>query len=213
MNTRYEVAICVCALSLLSIASSHAAPVPGQGTWETTVHGRDVSGDGSLDAYWDETLDITWLADADHSDTDWSWYGANAWAIALELADDGSEEDWSLPNLSDLRSLFEDTLGNTYAPPELGHLTNTGPFDNIQLDWYWSVNEWKPHLGKACWWAKHADAGTEGGKPGATIGSSWAVHPGSIGTPIPEPSTLPLLGSALGLMGFIRLRMRRRNSS
>jgi hypothetical protein len=215
LNTLYNVALCVCALSLISIAPSQAAPVPGQGTWETTLHGRDVSGDGSLDAYWDQTLDITWLADAQYSGGSLSWYTANAWALNLELANDGSEEDWSLPLLSNLRSLFEDTLGNTYAPPEPGNLTNTTPFDNIQLDWYWSSQQWMPQLQLPNWWAKHADAGTEGGKAGATDGSAWAVHPGDIGTPviIPEPSTLPLLGSALSLLGFMRLRMRRRSSS
>jgi hypothetical protein len=41
-----------------------AAPVAGAGTWETTLQARDLDGDGGADAYYDTTLDISWLADA-----------------------------------------------------------------------------------------------------------------------------------------------------
>lgn len=41
-----------------------AAPVPGQGTWETTLQARDINHDGSVDAYYDTALNVTWLADA-----------------------------------------------------------------------------------------------------------------------------------------------------
>ncbi len=46
-------------------SSSYAIGVSGQGTWETTLQARDVNSDGIVDAYYDTSLDITWLADAD----------------------------------------------------------------------------------------------------------------------------------------------------
>lgn len=43
----------------------HGAAVPGQGTWKSTLKARDLDGDSSTgEAYYDTTLDITWLADA-----------------------------------------------------------------------------------------------------------------------------------------------------
>ena len=50
-----------------SIAS--AIPVSGQGTWETTLKARDISGDGVIDAYYDTVLGITWAADGNAAGT------------------------------------------------------------------------------------------------------------------------------------------------
>lgn len=41
-----------------------AAPVSGQGTWESTLKGRDINHDGVFDAYYDTSLNVTWLSDA-----------------------------------------------------------------------------------------------------------------------------------------------------
>ena len=49
-------------------ATAHAAPVTGQGTWETTLQARDISGNavalGDTNAafFYDTTLNVTWLA-------------------------------------------------------------------------------------------------------------------------------------------------------
>ncbi|MBA4108863.1 MAG: hypothetical protein C0487_04625 [Leptothrix sp. (in: Bacteria)] len=42
---------------LMGAAAAHAA-----GDWETTLQARDINGDGTVDAYYDTTQDITWLA-------------------------------------------------------------------------------------------------------------------------------------------------------
>lgn len=42
---------------LMGAAAAHAA-----GNWETTLQARDINGDGTVDAYYDTTQDITWLA-------------------------------------------------------------------------------------------------------------------------------------------------------
>jgi hypothetical protein len=47
------------------ITTSHAAAVSGQGTWETTLQGRDLDGNpATFEAYYDTDLNITWLANA-----------------------------------------------------------------------------------------------------------------------------------------------------
>ncbi|MDC8771733.1 PEP-CTERM sorting domain-containing protein [Roseateles albus] len=44
-------------------ASSHAAGVPGQGTWETTLQARDLDGNtaNGPEAFYDTDLNVTWL--------------------------------------------------------------------------------------------------------------------------------------------------------
>ncbi len=64
MKTRFWVTVCACTFTLATTAAQSSAPVSGQGTWETTLKPRDLTGDGVADAYYDTVLDITWLADA-----------------------------------------------------------------------------------------------------------------------------------------------------
>lgn len=81
---------------------AHAAPVPGQGTWETTLQARDFDGDVStIEGWYDTVLGITWLADANYAytsgfdqDGKLPWLGANSWASALTI--DGIT-GWRLP--------------------------------------------------------------------------------------------------------------------
>ncbi|RZI85562.1 MAG: PEP-CTERM sorting domain-containing protein [Rubrivivax sp.] len=52
-------------LALMVGAPAHADPVHGQGTWETTLQGRDLDGTPStIEAYYDTDRHITWLANA-----------------------------------------------------------------------------------------------------------------------------------------------------
>jgi hypothetical protein len=53
-------------------ATAAAVPIAGQGTWETTLKPRDINRDGVVDAYYDTSLDVTWLADA-------NWAGTTGW--------------------------------------------------------------------------------------------------------------------------------------
>src|SRR5262245_1519847 len=55
-------------------ASVQAMPISGQGTWETTLQARYAAGSTDPVAYYDSTLNITWLADA-HSSGTAQWQG------------------------------------------------------------------------------------------------------------------------------------------
>lgn len=72
-NSPLSVRVVVAALLALGVTATQAAgtPVPGMGTWETTLQGRDLDGNASngFEAFYDTALNITWLADANYADT------------------------------------------------------------------------------------------------------------------------------------------------
>jgi len=85
-----------------------ASPVSGQGTWETTLHARDINGDGIADAYYDSAQNITWLANWNVNGGDLPnaagfmfWHEANIWATTLDVY---GVTGWRLPRAVDLDS-------------------------------------------------------------------------------------------------------------
>ena len=100
-------AVAVAAGALLSMPVAQAAAVPGQGTWETTLQGRDLDGNAlnGFEAYYDTALNITWLADANLAKTSgysargfFSWADASEWVAQLDV---GGVTGWRLPTMVD----------------------------------------------------------------------------------------------------------------
>lgn len=94
MRNAIKTLLGVSTLALAGTAS--AAPVSGQGTWETTLQARDIDGDGTTDAYYDTALNISWLANANviglaNFDT------ARTWANGLDVA---GVTGWHLPTIN-----------------------------------------------------------------------------------------------------------------
>ena len=91
-------------LVCLSLATaSIAAPVPGQGFWQSTLQARDLDGDTVTDAFYDTQLNITWLRDANANRTngntgEMTWFAAESWASNLSF---GGYTDWRLPTMLD----------------------------------------------------------------------------------------------------------------
>ena len=81
----------------------------GQGTWESTLQGRDLDGNTTtFEAYYDTVLDITWLADANYAQTSsfdadgWMpWADAGDWVRSLNI---GGITGWRLPTVVDTGS-------------------------------------------------------------------------------------------------------------
>ena len=89
-------ALCACLLTVIE-TSTHAVSIPGQGTWKTTLEGRDLDGVlTTAEAYYDTVLDITWLADANILGVQLSWDSAMNWADNLVL---GGYSNWRLPTV------------------------------------------------------------------------------------------------------------------
>ena len=99
-------ALCVAA-AMCGAAISHAGPVPGQGTWETTLKPRDLDGNpATIEAYYDTALNITWLADGNFAagsafdngvspaDGAMTWPNAMDWVAGLNIH---GVTGWRLP--------------------------------------------------------------------------------------------------------------------
>lgn len=108
MKARLMGAVCTGLFSFGLVSVAHAAGVSGQGTWETTLQGRDLDGNAATyEAYYDTTLDITWLADANAAvgsiyDTHIPGTGLMEWALADTWASNlnvNGITGWRLPTL------------------------------------------------------------------------------------------------------------------
>jgi len=109
--------------------SSYAAPVSGQGTWESTLQGRDLDGDlTTAEAYYDTILGITWLADVNYAGTAMDWDTANSWAAGLNI--DGYT-NWRLPDTIPINGISFDYTYAKDGSTDVGYNV-TGP---------WSVSE------------------------------------------------------------------------
>ncbi|MBI5042007.1 MAG: DUF1566 domain-containing protein, partial [Gammaproteobacteria bacterium] len=107
------VALSLCASFVIPNIAS-AVAISGQGTWETTLQGRDLDGNlATAEAYYDTSLNITWLANANYAMTSgytpaytfgmMTWAAANAWAAGLNPHGSGIT-GWRLPTTVDVGS-------------------------------------------------------------------------------------------------------------
>ncbi len=79
--------------------NAKAQGTPGVGTWETTLHARDLDNNGKTDAFYDSELNITWLADWGwNSRTPLSWPEARSWVEQFSF---GGYAGWRLPFATD----------------------------------------------------------------------------------------------------------------
>lgn len=87
---RRLVAIVAVGLLALSSGPAFASPVSGQGSWETSLQPRDLTGDSVADAFYDTVLNITWLRASSTSTSHWdvakSWaeqdrFGLSGWRL------------------------------------------------------------------------------------------------------------------------------------
>ena len=176
----------------------------------------------------DDVLNITWLQDANLANQTFFWQGAVDWADTLVFQ---AFDDWRLASMSvsgglptgtadsvvdcssatevacrdnELGYMYYQNLGGVFGDDLRGNQTVRGvTLNNIQRD-YWSGTEFTP-VPLAAW-----DFGFFNGVPfsgDSGLNFAWAVRPGD-SAPIPEPSTMLLLGS--GLAGLVYFRGRRK---
>ncbi len=126
-------ATCACTFALLSTSfTAQAAAITGQGTWESTLQGRDLDGNAAtFEAYYDTTLDITWLADANINGRD-TWQNQKDWAAGLTL---GGFDDWRLPTITPLNgSTYNTSFSNNGTTDRSTATTTTDGSDGGYRD-------------------------------------------------------------------------------
>ena len=217
--------------ALIATMPAQSAPVSGRGDWETTLSGRDLDGNlgNGFEAYYDTSLNITWLATAQAPGGNLSWVAANAWAASLN---EGGVTGWRLPGLSpagdglchfanvgtdcgynvntadsEIAHLFHISLGNRSALTPAGGvalgagLGNTGPFSNVFSGDYWTAQRYAGAPDEQAWFF-NTNAGLQMNSNQTFTLAAWAVRDGDVGaaSSVPEPQALKL--ALLGLLGL-----------
>ncbi|MDP3297466.1 MAG: PEP-CTERM sorting domain-containing protein [Thermodesulfovibrionia bacterium] len=192
------------------------------------LKGTDTLGNRLI---YDNDFNITWYDYTKSYDT---WQNQMNWADALDVDFGGTHyTDWRLPSTVDGPGVWgydgTTTAGYNITSSEMGHLyytelgnkgyyatdgtnpqsgwglTNTGDFQNLQPNYYWSGTEYSADTSGA--WDFNTDGGGQDSNYKGYSHYAIAVRPGDVFTPVPEPGTLLLLGS--GLAGLATWRKRK----
>ena len=156
-----------------------------------------------------------------------NWTAANDWAANLTFHDSERKVDltgWRLPT-----ALNQDgsgpCAGYNCTNSEMGHLfytdgglspdqsittsaTLNSYFTNMQSYVYWSGTAYAPNPANLAW-NFGTGVGYQNGGGQLNEFYAWAVRPGDVAAPIPEPETYAMLLAGLGLLGVVAKRRRR----
>lgn len=178
--------------AILAAAGANAA-----GTWATTLKKRDLNGDGIVDAYYDTTLNITWLYNYSLAGNPsfMTWSQATQWAGALNI---NGVTGWRLPTFNPNNcDWFNDARGCVLTPAigttnELMYMLvvtlgdTKGPFTNNlpmqDINWFNLTVSGQPDraYGYSYPYAWGINPYLK-----TTTAWAWPVRPGDVGTPLP----------------------------
>ncbi|MGN6827694.1 PEP-CTERM sorting domain-containing protein [Paucibacter sp. M5-1] len=122
---------CLTAIACASLAAnSHAVGIAGQGTWENTLQARDLDGNSANgpEAFYDTTLNITWLRSGSEHEMNWS--AAKSWAEQSHFGIGG----WRLPTMTDTNAPGCDYLRTGGTDCGYNVQTKSGVLDKYESD-------------------------------------------------------------------------------
>lgn len=146
-----------------------------------------------------------------------AWDGGPAWRLGSTVDGgsvwgyDGTTTAGYNITSSEMGHLFYEEFGNlgykdTSGAVQAGWgLQNTGDFENLIADWYWSGTEYGNYSLYA--WAFNFNNGAQFGDSKSESGYGLALRAGEVTSAVPLPGAVWLLGS--GLAGLVGLRRKR----
>jgi len=136
LTSLFGTAAATVTLSLACVLPAQAQSVSGQGSWETTLLGRDINRnavaatDVSAVYLYDTTLGVTWLRDA-NANGQMTWDTATAWAANLSTGSGGNTiSGWRLPTMTDTGTLG---CNQSYGGTDCGYNTATSNSEMASL--------------------------------------------------------------------------------
>lgn len=192
-------------------------------TWLADANYARTSGYAGADA----VGRMTWQAANDWA-SQLTVGGVSGWRLAdtIDVGNDGItyangnfytgvDAGYNMTTHSELSNLYYNVLGNlafydtngNAAQPGWG-LQNTGPFNNVQSNFYWSATEIAPSTGDA--WFFHMFNGEQSNANKGNSLYGWAVQSGDVSA-VPVPTAVWLFGS--GLLGLVGVARRKRANS
>lgn len=215
------VAVSLCASIIIPNVTS-AAPITTQGDWTTTLQGRDLDGNlATVEAYYDTSLNISWLANANYDALSWPfWSNATAWAASLNF---NGITGWRLPatvdagndgctytanpyqgvdcgtnitTQSELSHMFYVTLGNEAITDTSGVFRDPSIPMNTGLFSNVSTGYYWSSTEYAPYsdsdaWTFNFYSGGQGHSNKGETLGAWAVHAGDVGAAIPSSVPVP----------------------
>jgi hypothetical protein len=183
---------------------------------QATLLERDLDRNGITDAFYDSTLNITWLRNA-NANGEMSWQQATSWVSNFEF---GGYTDWRLPEVatpctgyscfgSEMGHLWYDDLGNTPGS------FKPGGFSGMVQGGYWTGSEVQ---GRDSWgndldWQFLTNGGYQRIYYGFALNNAMAVRDGDMMRTVPEPATYAMLLAGLGMMSCIARRRKLKNTA
>jgi hypothetical protein len=188
LNSKNIVTSLLLAAAFVCVPVAHASLTP--------------SADGKT--IYDSDLNLTWLADANYSQTsgyhssgNMNWDdAANNWAANLTF---GGNSNWRLPTVNEMQELRHD-LGGTTNSLAFDHNSNYNLFSNLPFAFSSNATFWTGTIDPSDTTKATAYQLNSGASSLAALDTGLRAMAVS---PVPEPETYAMLLAGLGLVGFI----------
>jgi hypothetical protein len=212
---RQWLAVASAAAASLFVQYAASAPIPGQGTWMTVLFPRDINGDGTVDAWYDTSTNLTWLASAQEL----TYAEGVSYIAGLDVS---GVAGWAWANQLQVSTMYHVDLGNVDVPPGLAGWKNTGPFIGLEnggegtsSGWFWTGAPLVPVGPPGAFTSKVFAADSLGvfiyDQPSTSHYNVWAVRAGDVPVAaVPEPETYALMLAGLALIASRHRKVRTR---